>query len=468
MENISKVEFLSEIYSDYKENSIFNRRISHKELTKLINKVSKKKIYKISKAGKSVEDRELYQIQTGKGETKVLLWSQMHGDESTATMAIFDILNFLSENSSPFRNEIFNNLKLYFLPMLNPDGAEKFQRRNALNIDLNRDALRLESPESKVLKSLRDKIKPEFGFNLHDQHNRYSVARSGRPVALAFLAPAPDFEKTITPTRESTMQVISDIYKNLNNFLPDNFARYDDAFEPRAFGDNMIKWETSSILIESGFWQNDLEKQYIRKLNFIAILTGLYSIATNEYKKYSESDYTEIPENKELFLDLKLTNVSISKNGNNYKVDIGINRTEMTNSSDKVMYYSSKIEDIGDLSTFSAHEEIDCTGLEIKPSKTFPEILSKISDIQALDLNKLTKLGYCSIVCESLKGLSNFTKFPFNILFNNQCMDYDLSSENYANFLLYKGKELKFICVNGFLRDPKKPEINIPNALVIR
>ena len=36
---------------------------------------------------------------------------------------------------------ILSALTLYVVPMLNPDGAERYQRRNAQNIDLNRDAL---------------------------------------------------------------------------------------------------------------------------------------------------------------------------------------------------------------------------------------------------------------------------------------------------------------------------------------
>jgi len=57
--------------------------------------------------------------------------------------------------------------------------AEIFRRENAFNVDLNRDALRLQSPESKILWDYSVKTSPEFGFNLHDQNNYYGAGRSG-------------------------------------------------------------------------------------------------------------------------------------------------------------------------------------------------------------------------------------------------------------------------------------------------
>ncbi|GAH27551.1 unnamed protein product, partial [marine sediment metagenome] len=58
----------------------------------------------------------------------------------------------------------------------------------------------------------------------------------------------------------------------IQKYAPGQVGRYNDDFEPRAFGDNIQKWGTSTILIESGGFQNDTEKQEIRKLNYVSIL----------------------------------------------------------------------------------------------------------------------------------------------------------------------------------------------------
>ena len=49
--------------------------------------------------GESVLGKPIYKYELGNGKTKVLLWSQMHGNESTTTKALFDFLNLLNGNS---------------------------------------------------------------------------------------------------------------------------------------------------------------------------------------------------------------------------------------------------------------------------------------------------------------------------------------------------------------------------------
>src|SRR3546814_13337803 len=76
-------------------------------------------------------------VSWGDGHTRVLLWSQMHGDESTASMAIADVFRFLGEHPDhPLVQRLREGTTLHFLPVMNPDGAARFQRRNAQGIDI--------------------------------------------------------------------------------------------------------------------------------------------------------------------------------------------------------------------------------------------------------------------------------------------------------------------------------------------
>src|SRR5690606_33974317 len=146
--------------------------------------------FRVEEIGRSAEGRPLRHVQWGEGETRVLMWSQMHGDESTATMALPDLFHFLgSHPEHPIVARLRENTTLHFFPLVNPDGAARFQRRNAQGIDINRDARALATPERRALKSLRDRIKPDLGFNLHDQRPGYRAGDSDRGVAIALLAP---------------------------------------------------------------------------------------------------------------------------------------------------------------------------------------------------------------------------------------------------------------------------------------
>src|SRR3546814_6783218 len=86
----------------------------------------------VEEVGSSAEGRPLRHVSWGDGHTRVLLWSQMHGDESTASMAIADLFRFLGEHPDhPLVQRLREGTTLHFLPVMNPDGAARIQRRNA-------------------------------------------------------------------------------------------------------------------------------------------------------------------------------------------------------------------------------------------------------------------------------------------------------------------------------------------------
>ncbi|EPR65912.1 M14 family metallopeptidase [Cyclobacterium qasimii] len=390
---------LEDAYAKYKAPEIDNRRYGYEVIAPLI--AGRKEIFETTVLGESVEGRPINALTYGEGTRKVLLWSQMHGNESTATMALFDLFNFLEGSADDgfesIRSALRENLLLRFIPMLNPDGAEKFVRRNAQQIDLNRDAVRQSTPEGFVLKTARDDFEPEFGFNLHDQNRYYNVEGTALPATISFLAPAYNEDREVNAVRSRAMKVIAGMDQLLQQVIPGQVGKYDDSFEPRAFGDNIQKWGTSTILIESGAYSGDREKQYIRQLNFMILLNALYEIATGSFDQYTEEAYHAIPENDSKLMDLLIKNVETTAVDKKYLTDIGIKSSEVF--LDSVLVLEGSIADWGDLSVYYGHEEIEAKGMTLEKGEIWPEVIP-LEQLDSAKVLQMLKEGYLAVATE--------------------------------------------------------------------
>ncbi|WP_246200141.1 M14 family metallopeptidase [Maribacter luteus] len=457
-------------YEKYKEEKLDKRRIKHHEIQPLIAKHAANPLFTVTKVGESIEGRDLKLISIGTGDTNVFLWSQMHGDEPTATQAIFDIFIFLASNGfKSEKQEILSNLTLHFLPMLNPDGAERYQRRNLLGVDINRDALRLQSPESKTLKRVRDSLEADFGFNLHDQSTYYNAERTEKPATISYLAPAFNYEKDINETRANAMKIIVFMNNIIQKYAPGQVGRYNDDFEPRAFGDNIQKWGTSTILIESGGYSNDVEKQEIRKLNYVSILSAIYTIAEENYKEIPIDEYSKIPENDRKLFDLKITNATYHLLDKAYKLDIGINRLEVDKKENTDFWYSSRILELGDLSTYYGYKTLDATDYTIKKGKVYPNELHNMDDINQINAIDLLKQGYTYLRVARLPLEKLESPIPMNIIGSTyKVPELQLQIGINPTFLLEKNGKPEYAVINGFLLDLNTGEGVFNNAMIYR
>jgi hypothetical protein len=354
-------------YSLYKERLLVYRHFQPEEFNQILFDTIKKQNsnFELEELGKSAQKRPIYHLTFGNGKTLVLLWSQMHGNEPTATLALLDIFHFLenpiTEEDKKLVEMLKNQLELHFVPVLNPDGTALFTRQTAQGIDMNRDFLQRQTPEANLLIDLAAKVSPHFSFNLHDQRSKYSVGKTPVPTVLAFLAPAFDTETTIKKEgkrRLEAMQVISLMVEGLEEELGGKTAKYDDAFEVRAFGDNFQKLGYGTILIEAGHYPNDWEKQEVRKYTYISILNALLGIANGLHKDKSIEAYEDLPLNGTQFYDVILRNVEIEyPQFVKFRADIAFERSSKFDTKEHQYVFDSKIVDIGDLSTFYGHEE---------------------------------------------------------------------------------------------------------------
>lgn len=254
---------------------------------------------KLEEVGRSVRGQAIHLLTLGRGEQKILLWSQMHGDEPSATPALLDIASYLSQHAGePGPRAILERVTLLMLPMLNPDGAEVYERRNAQAIDINRDALNLATPEGRILKQIRDQHRPLLGLNLHDQNRRTAAGDTKRLATSAVLAVAGDREGTVTPGRLRAKRACSAIVEALTPFIGGSMARYDEDWSPRAFGDNLTAWGTPVVLIESGGLPPDRDFSELTRLNFVAILMVLQALVTDDLAAYDPTVYEQLPRNR--------------------------------------------------------------------------------------------------------------------------------------------------------------------------
>lgn len=274
-----------------------------------------------STAGFSVEGRPIEVFTLGKGPTNVLIWSQMHGNESTATKALADLFLFLNDSGQDLAKQIFAHCTLTIVPVLNPDGAVAYTRVNSNQVDLNRDAQALSQPESRVLNQLFKDVEPHWCFNLHDQRTIFSAGDQPVSATVSFLSPAADEQRSTTPARKSAMQLIAFLNTLLQNRIPNGVGRYSDAFNLNCVGDTFQSQGVPTLLFEAGHYPMDYARETTRELIFLSLVHALKAISDGSYALFSIKDYLAIPENKELFCDLLLRQVT-TDDGKTYDVEI--------------------------------------------------------------------------------------------------------------------------------------------------
>ncbi len=292
-------------YSEIQELSVKGRYVALNHLEPVFQKITA--IASVEEVGKSVLGKSIRTITLGSGKRKVLMWSQMHGNESTTTKAVLDLLGFL-QTSDAMATNLLATCTLKIIPMLNPDGAEAYTRVNANEIDLNRDAQTLSQPESKTLRNVYKGFKPDFCFNLHDQRTIFNVGTTTKPATVSFLAPAADEQRSIPENRSAGMQLIVAMNQRLQTEIPGQVGRYDDAFNPNCVGDTFQMAGTPTVLFEAGHFPHDYEREKTRKYIYDALLHALGTIANDRLNSFAIEDYFTIPENSKQFYDVLIRN----------------------------------------------------------------------------------------------------------------------------------------------------------------
>ena len=377
----NSTKFLSQ-YLSLKATTLKSRVLSNSDIEPLLNLLSDK--FEVSVLGHSEAGLPIHGVKIGSGSKRILLWSQMHGNESTTTKALFDLFNFLELDDF---NAFLDTCTLFIIPILNPDGAMAYTRLNANGVDLNRDAINRSQKESSVLRSVFDEFKPHYCFNLHGQRSIFSAGKSNNSSVISFLSPSEDIERSLTITRKKSMSIIHSMNRVLQLYLPNQIGRYDDGFNANCVGDQFQTLGVPTVLFEAGHFPGDYSREETRKYIALSIFTAIANIA-DKVGEDTSSMYFDIPENDTLFNDVIIRNALLNPSNPNDFCDIGIQHKEVLGPSG--LAFKPTIDCIGDLSKKYGHLEINANFKAVS-HPDFP-VLSENYEIDFLLVESVKKV----------------------------------------------------------------------------
>ena len=343
-----------DLFLNFKEQSVQGRYLTLEAILPILKKHNTNN--QVKHVGNSVQERPIYTYQIGTGKTKIFLWSQMHGNESTTTKALLDFINLLNSETE-LAKMLLESFTFLAIPILNPDGAYLYTRENANKVDLNRDAQDLTQPESLVLRGVFEVFQPDYCFNLHDQRTIFGVADSGKPATVSFLAPSYNEERDINATRLDAIRVINNINSVLQNYIPGQVGRFDDSFNINCIGDTFQSLGVPTILFEAGHFPDDYLREETRKYIFISLLVSFTTLSENDIVDNEISQYLNIPQNKVVFYDFMYKNIKINYDG----IEIITNFVAQYKEEliENKIHFNAYIIEVGELENYFGHYEYD-------------------------------------------------------------------------------------------------------------
>jgi hypothetical protein len=200
-------------------------------------------------------------------------------------------------------------------------------------------------------------------------------------------------------------------------------------------------------------------------MNFIAILTGLYSMASEHYANYSIDDYFAIPENENYLYDIIVRNIKTNIQDSTIVLDYGINQIETTTKTGDV-YYRGEITEAGDLSTFFGNDDYCFDSMEVRHGLIYPEEFETVEQVGKLKFNEILSKGYIYVKVKNISKDLKYSKYPINIVSSNFSINGDINLGKMANFLIFDNSALRYVFVNGFMFDTKTKINKIKNGLI--
>jgi hypothetical protein len=149
------------------EHRALTRTISYAEMKTFLESVDGKGPVHVSIEGSTTKGRSVYLVRlarTANPARKIVFYAQQHGDEISGK----DALLYLIRDIAQHPEKLPADTGVWILPMMNPDGAEAGTRVSGAGVDLNRDHITLEQPETQALYRVIRRVRPDVAVDCHE------------------------------------------------------------------------------------------------------------------------------------------------------------------------------------------------------------------------------------------------------------------------------------------------------------
>ncbi len=123
--------------------------------------------------GQSAEGRDLVVMKAGNDhagdpeeeKVRILMFAQQHGNEQSSKEGSLLLIRDIANGKY---DHWFKDMELWIIPQVNPDGGAENNRANAMGLDLNRDHVVQQAPETRALHALFRQWMPHVTIDVHE------------------------------------------------------------------------------------------------------------------------------------------------------------------------------------------------------------------------------------------------------------------------------------------------------------
>ncbi|RWZ60845.1 carboxypeptidase [Halobacillus fulvus] len=228
--------------------------------------------------GESVQGRDLYLAKFGtmdEDKPTILFLTQQHGNETLTTEGALEVIKYLSSNGKNVQ-DIIENVNVLIAPRLNVDGAEgdvnfslddyvsgTHTRYNANGVDLNRDHVDRNQPETKALhENVLQKYSPDYMIDLHHQGARTTLGETDELVSGSILYPT---NSEVAPeVREQSKKLGSVVYHAIDSKGYGLLSKYVGGTAPTISRNGLaVEYGISTLLLEMRGMADHYREDYV-------------------------------------------------------------------------------------------------------------------------------------------------------------------------------------------------------------